>query len=296
MNRSLLVIYAMFLCAGLPSLGHAQEATRPTPIPLWHDGAPGAKGQDPEDIPTISLYQPVARLSTGAAIVICPGGAYQNLADHEGHSIAVWLNGLGITAVVLKYRLAPRYHHPAPLQDVTRAMRTVRARAREWGVDPDRIGVMGFSAGGHLAATIATHFDAGDPSATDPIERVSSRPTIAVLAYPVISMADGITHAGSRSNLLGPDPSPALIAELSNDQHVTLKTPPTFLFHTADDPVVPVENSFLFAAALRSAKVPYELHVFEHGAHGVGLAQDGSELSIWPTLLQHWLTMHGFAK
>ncbi len=296
MNRFRIAACAILLGVALPRPGSAQDTTRPTPIPLWPDGAPGAKGRDSADVPTISLYRPVAWHATGAAIVVCPGGAYQMLADHEGHSIALWLNGLGITAAVLKYRLGPRYSHPAPLQDVARAIRTVRARAQEWGVDPDRIGVWGFSAGGHLAATIATRFDAGDSSAADSIERVSSRPTILVLAYPVISMVDGITHATSRRNLLGPDPSPELIAELSADQHVTAGTPPTFLFHTADDPVVPVENSLLFAAALRAAKVPYELHVFAHGPHGVGLAQDFPDLSIWPTLLQHWLRARGFTS
>jgi acetyl esterase/lipase len=153
---------------------------------------------------------------------------------------------------------------------------------------------MGFSAGGHLASTIATHFDAGDPGSADPIERVSSRPDLAVLAYPVISMTDGITHQGSRRNLLGDNPTQALVAELSNEEHVTAQTPPTFLFHTANDAVVPVENSLLFASALRAAKVPFELHVFEQGPHGVGLAQDDPVLSVWPSLLQHWLRVQGF--
>jgi acetyl esterase/lipase len=261
---------------------------------LWAGAAPGALGQDSVDVPTISLYRPSGATATGAAFVICPGGSYAMLADHEGHTIAVWLNSIGVTAAVLKYRLGPRYHHPVELQDVARAMRTLRARAAEWGIDPHRIGIMGFSAGGHLASTIATHFDAGDPSSADPIERVSSRPDIAVLAYPVISMIDGVTHEGSRRNLLGATPTPALEAELSNDKHVTSQTPPTFIFHTADDPVVPVENSLLFAAALRAAKVPFELHVFERGPHGVGLAQNDAVLGTWPGLLQHWLQARQF--
>lgn len=272
----------------------AQAATRPAPMRLWPDAAPGAVGQDSVDVPTISLYRPSGTTATGSAIVICPGGAYVNLADHEGHAVAVWLNSIGVTAVVLKYRLGPRYHHPVELEDVARAMRTVRARAAEWGIDPHRIGVMGFSAGGHLASTIATHFDVGDSSSADPIERVSSRPDIAVLAYPVISMTDGITHHGSRRNLLGDDPTPAIEEALSNDEHVTAQTPPTFLFHTADDPIVPVENSLRFAAALRTAKVPFELHVFQHGSHGVGLAQNDAVLGVWPLLLQHWLRVQGF--
>jgi acetyl esterase/lipase len=272
----------------------AQAAARPAPMRLWPGAAPGALGQDSVDVPTISLYRPNGVTVTSAAIVICPGGSYTMLSDHEGHAIAVWLNSIGVTAVVLKYRLGPRYHHPAPLLDVARTMRTVRARATEWGIDPHRIGIMGFSAGGHLASTIATHFDVGDSTAADPIERVSSRPDIVVLAYPVISMTDGITHQGSRRNLLGDNPAPAFEAELSNEEHVTPQTPPTFLFHTANDPIVGVENSLLFAAALRADQVPFELHVFEQGPHGVGLAENDPALSVWPLLLQHWLRVRGF--
>jgi acetyl esterase/lipase len=273
----------------------SQQASRPTPLPLWKGAAPGALGASPEDTPTISLYRP-AGASSGAAFVVCPGGGYGRLADHEGHDVALWLNRIGVTAVVLKYRLGPRYHHPAPLQDVSRAIRTVRARAKEWGTDPARIGIIGFSAGGHLASTIATGFDAGNPGAVDPVERFSSRPDVAVLAYPVISMEEGITHAGSRSNLLGPNPSAELVQELSTERRVTDRTPPTFLFHTADDAGVLVENSVRFAAALRAAKVPYELHVFETGRHGVGLAPDNPVLSAWPRLLENWLRTRGFVK
>jgi acetyl esterase/lipase len=228
--------------------------------------------------------------------VVCPGGGYARLADHEGHNVAVWLNGIGVTAAVLKYRLGPRYRHPAPLQDVARAIRTVRARAKDWGVNPGRIGVIGFSAGGHLASTVATQFDAGDAAAADPVERFSSRPDVAVLAYPVISMEARIAHAGSRNNLLGPNPSADLVQALSTDRRVTARTPPTFLFHTVDDAVVLVENSLQFAAALRGAKVPYELHVFETGRHGVGLALDDPVLSAWPRLLGSWLRARGFVK
>jgi acetyl esterase/lipase len=228
--------------------------------------------------------------------VVCPGGGYARLADHEGHNVAVWLNGIGVTAAVLKYRLGPRYGHPAPLQDVARAIRTVRARAKEWNVDPGRIGVIGFSAGGHLASTVATQFDAGNPAAADAVDRVSSRPDLAVLAYPVISMEEGIAHAGSRTNLLGPNPSADLVQALSSDRRVTARTPPTFLFHTADDAGVLVENSLRFATALRAAKVPYELHVFETGRHGVGLALDNPVLSAWPRLLENWLRARAFIK
>jgi len=268
--------------------------TRPAPFPLWPDGAPGAKGSLPEDTPTLSLYRPADGKANGAAIVVCPGGGYARLADHEGHNVAVWLNSIGITAVVLKYRLGPRYAHPAMMQDVSRAISTVRARSPEWKLDAKRIGVMGFSAGGHLASTAATHFDDGDTSSTDPARRVSSRPDIVILAYPVITMTEASVHAGSRRNLLGENPSKELLDLLSNEKQVTSRTPPAFLFHTEDDSGVPVENSLMFAAALRRAKVPYELHVFEHGRHGVGLAPDDPVLSAWTGLLRNWLRVHGF--
>jgi acetyl esterase/lipase len=273
-----------------------QDVSRPAPAPLWPGGAPGAMGSRPEDTPTLSLYRPAAAVSNGAAFVVCPGGGYTRLADHEGHNVAVWLNGIGVTAFVLKYRLGPRYRHPAPLQDVARAIRTVRARAKDWGVDPSRIGVIVFSAGGHLASTVATQFDAGNPAAAGAVDRASSRPDLAVLAYPVISMEEGITHAGSRTNLLGPNPSADLVQALSTDHRVTARTPPTFLFHTADDTGVPAQNSLRFAAALRAARVPYELHVFETGRHGVGLALDNPVLSAWPRLLESWLRARGFVK
>jgi acetyl esterase/lipase len=286
---------ALCLILGIAMSVSPQEPPRPQPMPLWPDAAPGAKGTAPEDIPTISLYRPPSGKANGSAILVCPGGGYSHLADHEGHTIALWLNEIGITAAVLKYRLGPRYKHPAPMLDASRAMRTLRAHARDWGLDQHRIGIWGFSAGGHLAATIATHFDDGDPNANDPIERASSRPDLAVLAYPVISMAEG-THAGSRHSLLGDNPSADLVALLSNERHVTALTPPTFLFHTADDNAVPVEQSLLFADALRKAKVPYELHVFEKGRHGVGLAQSDPALSIWPKLLESWLRGRGFIR
>src|SRR5262245_43142124 len=180
-----------------------QTSSQPTPIPLWPAGAPGAKGDAPEDIPSIQLYRPPADKATSAAIVVCPGGGYRALASHEGHDIAVWLNSIGVTAIVLKYRLGPKYQHPAMMQDALRAIRTVRAKAAEWKIDPNRVGIMGFSAGGHLASTAATHFDSGDPNANDPIEKMSSRPDLLVLCYPVITMTDPFAHKGSRQNLLG---------------------------------------------------------------------------------------------
>src|SRR5581483_1143028 len=271
-----------------------QGPDRPQPMPLWPNGAPGAKGTAPEDTPTISLYRPPADKATGAAIVVCPGGGYGRLADHEGHAVAVWLNNLGVTAAVLKYRLGPKYNHPAMLSDAARAIRTLRARAAEWKLDPQRIGIMGFSAGGHLASTAATHFDDGNAQAEDPIERVSSRPDLAILCYPVITFTEPYLHRGSRDNLLGKNPDPALIELLSNEKQVTARTPPTFLFHTADDSGVPVENSLMFAEACRRNKVPVELHVYETGRHGVGLAQDNPVLKTWPEMLANWLRARGF--
>lgn len=290
---------AMASCAFLMlTLGAftAQNSNQPTPMPLWPEGAPGAKDKEAEDTPSIQLYQPSAEKATGAAIVVCPGGGYARLAPHEGHDVAVWLNSIGVTAVVLKYRLAPKYAHPSMMLDVLRAIRTVRAKAAEWKVDPNRVGVMGFSAGGHLASTAATHFDGGNPSSSDPIEKMGSRPDLAILCYPVVTMTEPSAHMGSRRNLIGKEPSQEMIDLMSNEKQVTDKTPPTFMFHTVDDAGVPVENSLMFAAALRKAKVPYELHAYETGRHGVGLAPNMPALSTWPKLLENWLRSRGFVN
>ncbi len=285
---ALLSIWTSGLHAGRKNIS-AEE-----PIILWSGGAPGAVGKEPNDIPTLTPYFLPKEKATGAAIIVCPGGGYSHLADHEGRPVAEWLNTLGITAFVLKYRLGPRYHHPAPLQDAARAIRTVRARASEWHIDPHRIGVLGFSAGGHVASTIGTHFDAGKTDASDPIERVSSRPDLMILIYPVITMRE-FAHAGSKRMLLGENHSPDLVALLSNEEQVTKETPPAFLVHTADDPSVPVENSLRFAEALRKNKVPVEIHVYEHGPHGFGLGGKDAILSTWPQRCAEWLRMHGFA-
>jgi acetyl esterase/lipase len=287
-------VLTLLLLVLLPASVLAQTASQPTPMPLWPEGAPGAKGTAPEDIPSIQLYPAPADKASGAAIIVCPGGGYAHLASHEGHDIAVWLNSVGVTAVVLKYRLGPKYHNPAMLQDAQRAIRTTRAKAAEWKIDPNRVGIMGFSAGGHLSSTAATHFDAGDANAKDPIDRMSSRPDVAILCYPVITLTDPYAHAGSRKNLLGDNPPKELVDSLSNEKQVTDKTPPAFLFHTEDDKGVPVENSLMFAAALRKAKVPYEIHIYQTGRHGVGLAKDNPALSSWPKLLENWLRARGF--
>jgi acetyl esterase/lipase len=262
-------------------------------LPLWENGAPGALGKDDADIPTISVYRSPQR-PNGTAVIIAPGGGYSGLASaYEGRQEAYWFNAMNITAFVLKYRLGPRYHHPIELGDAQRAIRTVRARAREFGVAPDRIGIMGFSAGGHLASTAGTHYDDGNPNAPDPIDRVGSRPDFLILCYAVISFDPAITHTGSVRNLLGADPDPKLIENLSNELQVTAQTPPAFLFATANDPTVPVENSIRFFQAMRKAKVPVELHIFENGPHGVGMALGDPALSHWTPLLENWLRTRG---
>jgi acetyl esterase/lipase len=218
------------------------------------------------------------------------------LADHEGEPIARWLNTLGIAGAVLRYRHAPRYQHPHPLADAARALRTLRARSAAWNLDPNRLGIMGSSAGGHLASTLCTHFDPGRPHADDPIERVSSRPDLAILLYPVITLTAPFCHEGSRQNLLGNDPPPALVNSLCNERQVTPATPPTFIFHTADDDGVPVQNSLMYATACRDARVNVELHVYSSGPHGVGLAADNPHLRTWPQLCAAWLRTRGFAS
>jgi acetyl esterase/lipase len=248
------------------------NAEMQTPIPLWPDGAHGAHGTNATDIPTLTSYLPDHTNATRAAMVICPGGGYGMLAPHEGNDYALWLNQHGMTCFVLKYRLGSSgYHHPAMLDDAARAVRWVRAHADDYKIDPHRIGIMGSSAGGHLASTLLTHFDAGDTNATDAIERQSSRPDLGILCYAVISMGE-FTHQGSKENLLGKDPSPELVKLLSNELQVTTNTPPCFIWTTFEDNVVPMENSMLFAEALRKNHVPFDLHIYEKGGHGMGLA------------------------
>jgi len=269
------------------------------PIALWPDGAPGALGKEPRDIPTLTPFWPDPAKATGAAIVICPGGGYGGLADHEGSDYAKFFNDHGIAGFVLKYRLGPSgYHHPAMLQDAARAVRTVRARAEEWKLDPQRVGIIGSSAGGHLASTLLTHFDAGKPDATDPAERVSSRPDLGILCYPVITMVGPHAHQGSRNNLLGKDAPDSLAEELSNEKRVTTNTPPCFLWHTWEDKGVHVENVLMFADALQRNGVRFDLHVYERGKHGIGLGSEpyGGERHPWTRDCVFWLRARGFAK
>lgn len=267
---------------------------------LWTGNAPGNLGMEEHDIPTLTPYWPPEDIATGAAIVVCPGGGYGGLAPHEGDHYARWLNAQGIAAFVLKYRLGSNgYRHPCMLQDAARALRTVRAYADTWQLDARRIGIMGSSAGGHLASTLMTHFDGGDTSATDPIEQVSSRPDLGILCYAVISMGEEIGHAGCRKNLLGKEPSPALIRLLSNETQVTPDTPPGFLWHTVEDGGVKVENSAQFAMALRQFDIPFELHLYEKGHHGLGLGSnkyDPNQWLPWTYECARWLKEQGFGE
>lgn len=268
------------------------------PIVLWPEGAPGALGKEDKDVPTLTPYLPEAGKANGAAVVVCPGGGYGGLAQHEGHDYALWLNQQGISAFVLKYRLGSGgYRHPSMLQDVSRAIRLVRARAGEWSVDTKRLGVMGSSAGGHLASTAVTHFDAGKADASDVIEKQSSRPDFGILCYAVISMGVN-THQGSKNNLLGASPSEELVRLLSNELQVTPQTPPCFIWHTYEDKAVKVENSLEFAAALNKAGVPFDLHVYQKGRHGIGLNDKApfANAHLWSHDLVFWLKEQGVLK
>ena len=267
-------------------------------LALWPEGAPGALGTSPDDIPTLTPFLPPAGTATGAAIVVCPGGGYGGLASHEGPDYALFLNQHGVTAFVLKYRLGSHgYRHPRMLQDAQRAIRLVRARAETWKVDPTRVGIMGSSAGGHLASTAVTHFDSGNPQATDPIERQGCRPDLGILCYPVITMGPN-THQGSKDNLLGKEPAPELVELLSNEKQVTRETPPCFLWHTAEDQAVKVENSLEFAAALQRHGVPFDLHIYQKGRHGLGLADTPpfAKAHPWAQDLVFWLREQKFVK
>ena len=276
----------------------AARAAEPKTELLWPEGAPGAKGDQPADKPTLTICLPDEDKATGTAVVVCPGGGYGNLAvDHEGKAIAEWFNEMGVAAFILQYRHRGRgYGHPAPLEDAQRAIRTVRAGAARWKIDPAKIGIMGFSAGGHLASTAGTHFDKGNPDAQDPIQRVSCRPDFLILCYPVVAFDEPYTHRGSQRNLIGETAAPELVRSLSNEKQVTPQTPPAFLFHTDEDTGVPPENSVQFYLALRRAKVPAELHVFRKGRHGLGLAAGTPGTSAWPRCCEEWLRGQGLLR
>lgn len=260
---------------------------------LWPDGAPGAEGVSDEDSPAIEPF--LVGGNGNAAVIICPGGGYGMRADHEGEPVARWLNTLGISAFVLRYRVAP-YRYPRALQDAQRAIRTVRHHSEKFRVDKERIGILGFSAGGHLASAAGVLFDKGNVDDTDPIEHESSRPNALILCYPVISMQDEFGHQGSKENLLGINPEERLVNLLSSELQVGADTPPVFLWHTSDDDAVPVENSLLFAAALRRHSIPFDLHVYAHGYHGLGLAGEDSHVKGWTDACASWLRLNHFTK
>lgn len=271
----------------------AGEVTR-----LWSGEAPGALGQADHDIPTLTAYVPPADKANGTAIVICPGGGYGGLASHEGDGYATYLSDNGYTCFVLKYRLGSKgYRHPVMLGDAQRAIRTVRSQAEKYKIK--KVGIMGSSAGGHLASTSVTHFDAGKADAQDPVEKVSSRPDFGILCYAVISMEDGVTHGGSKNNLLGKTPDPALVELLSNEKQVTKETPPCFVWSTWEDKAVPVENSLRFISSMQKAGVPYDFHVYQKGPHGIGLSSGkngvpAGEVHPWGKDLLFWLKTNGW--
>lgn len=283
---------AMLLLAVVSCTGTEPESRR-----LWQTPAPGAQGNSPDDIPTLLFYPAPGSDKTKPtmSVLICPGGGYGTLAmDHEGHQIARWYNELGASAFILNYRHRGKgYGHPAPLVDAQRAMRLIRANAEAWNVDPHRIGVMGFSAGGHLASSLATKFDEGKPDADDPVERASCRPDFAILCYPVIAFGESFSHAGSQRNLLGDHPEPALVREMSTEKQVPPNAPPTFLFHTQEDQVVVVDNSMVFFSALRAQGVSAALHIYPQGPHGVGLARGIAGTEHWPDACVDWLRTLG---
>jgi acetyl esterase/lipase len=284
------------LCAGEAQRGPSTISSapgEPRTMFLWEAGAPGAVGTEDADRPTLTYYPP-ARDTSDTAVIVAPGGSYRNLSlNLEGRQPANWLNALGVKAFVLTYRLGPRYRHPIELGDAKRAIRLVRSRAAEFGVSQARVGMMGFSAGGHLASSAGALSDSGNPSADDPVDRASSRPDFLVLVYPVILFTGPYAHQGSIASLLGDHPDPKLLDELSTDRRVTEQTPPTFLFSTSEDTSVAPENSVAFYLALHKAGVPTELHIFQNGEHGAGLGLTDPALGEWPALLAQWLRGRG---
>lgn len=284
--------FALALALWLTSAVPAHAAPAPETVLLWPNGAPGALGEGDSDKPQLTLF-PVRGDNTGAAVLVLPGGGYQMLAfDREGTNVARWFNKLGVNAFVLRYRLGPRYHHPIQLGDAARAMRWVRSHAAEYGIDPRRIGVCGFSAGGHLASTLGTSYDSGAPDSPDPIERAASRPDFMILGYPVIDPL-GSASISSFHALLGDSPDSKLVQLLSTDKQVTAETPPTFLVAASDDPIVSPQNSINFYSALQAHGVPAELHIFRAGGHGFDLAKEDPALSQWTQLLANWLQAEG---
>ncbi|MGE5361687.1 MAG: alpha/beta hydrolase [Bacteroidales bacterium] len=300
MLRRLLSGIAIFTMA----LGATIAAERQV-IQLWPEGVPRLRSDAAPDkvdgvyvsgvhYPSITVYAADKTRANGTAVIVCPGGSYmRQAAEHEGTQVAEWLNSLGVTAFLLRYRMV-EYGHPAPLQDVLRAIRMVRSRAAEFNVRADRVGVCGASAGGHLASTAATLFDDPDGKTGAHLDAVSARPDFAILLYPVITMKDPFTHAGSRRALLGEAPDAVLVGKMSTDLQVSPSTPPTFIVHAEDDTTVPLENTLQFYQALRKAGVAAELHVYEHGGHGFGMRPGVGQASTWPQRCAEWMRSHGW--
>jgi acetyl esterase/lipase len=301
MKKTLILIFASFMII--------ESQAQNTIIPLWENGIPNSKKTDEKEVseekdiiriskvqePTIEVYLPAKKNATGQAVVICPGGGYGILAyDWEGTDVAKWLNSIGVAGIVVKYRLpnskSVTNRHQVPLMDAQRALRLVRYNSEKWNIDKEKIGVMGFSAGGHLASTLGTHFDDKLAQTDDLINMLSARPDFMILIYPVITMGEPNVHGGSRRNLLGPDPSNELIKEFSNEQQVKTTSPPTFLVHSADDKSVPVANSIMMYEALLSKDIPVEMHLFPKGGHGYSMAPHDESLNAWTGLLTTWLS------
>ena len=261
-------------------------------FPLWEGNAPGASGAGTADIPTLTIFRPHRGSGNGTAVIVAPGGTYLTLrANLEGRQVADWFTSRGVTAFVLKYRLGPNNLYPIPLTDARRAIRLVRSRAKEFGIEPNRIGMIGFSAGGHLTATAGTMFDRGQADANDTVERVSSRPDFMILGYAWLNAMkpdqEGFTAYCGAMKLEPGKCKP--FAQYSPDRHVSAQTPPTFIYHTTDDEAVPVEASITFYRALRSAGVPVEMHIFAKGKHNTGLGLGDAALDLWPMLMEAWL-------
>lgn len=292
MKKSNILIILIFLSTQLM----AQDFQ----LKVWPNGAPNKNNPPGEEkyangrVDNISeaelyVYQPAKDKNTGAAVVICPGGGYiREAIDHEGYQIAEYLKSIGVTGIVLKYRL-PYGNPDVPISDVLEAMRLVRSKANEWGLDPHKIGVAGSSAGGHLASTAGTHFDLGDPEATDPLKRISSRPDFMLLLYPVISFRESVGHMGSRINLIGQTNDWGIAKKYSNEFWVTKDTPPTFFVLADDDHSVPPENSISFYREMKKYGIPAELHIFAKGGHGFGMHKTGLPVANWPHLFTDWL-------
>lgn len=293
MKKSVAIVCLFLVISGLLTFA---QSPAPTVLPLWEKNATQSYKTEDKNTPTLTLFAASGDNATDCAVVICPGGGYGHLAtEKEGKEIAEWFNGVGVTAFVLKYRLpSDGYRHPIPLMDARQAIRLVRYRAEEWGIDPDKIGIVGFSAGGHLAASAGTHFKDPVEAGSNELDTVSCRPDFMVLIYPVISMENDITHHGSRDNLLGKHPEAALVDLMSNEKQVTSGTPPTFLVHATDDKTVPVENSLLFYRACLDNNVPAELHIYLKGGHGFGMRTAAGPAAEWPGRCKQWMQQLGF--